>query len=98
MRLRLPSSGLFLSADITVAPDAALEQSFPDDWVAFMQQAGLEEERIPHVLADHRENDLPESVPQQLSCLRSAGFALAEVIWSWQKFALFYAAREEVAA
>jgi hypothetical protein len=32
-----------------------------DGWVAFMRGAGLDPERIPHVLADHREHDIPES-------------------------------------
>jgi hypothetical protein len=58
-----------------------------------MQQAGLDPERIPHVLADHRENDLAESASTQLSYLRTAGFAPAEVIWCQEKFAVFYAAK-----
>src|SRR5262245_47712215 len=37
----LAPGGLFLYADIIVAPDPALERSFLDGWVAFMQQAGL---------------------------------------------------------
>lgn len=90
---RLARGGLFLYADITVAPDAELERSFLDGWVAFMRHAGLEDERIPHVLADHREHDMAESAAAQLSFLRAAGFAPAEVIWSWEKFALFYAAK-----
>jgi tRNA (cmo5U34)-methyltransferase len=94
----LASGGLFLYADITVAPDAGLERSFLDGWVAFMQRAGLEEERIPHVLADHREHDMVEPASAQLSLLRAAGFAPAEVIWSWEKFALFYAAKPPLAA
>jgi tRNA (cmo5U34)-methyltransferase len=89
----LEASGLFLYADITIAPDPDLERSFLDGWVAFMGGAGLEPERIPHVLADHRDNDLPEVASTQLAYLREAGFAPAEVIWSWEKFAVFYAAR-----
>ena len=94
----LASGGLFLYADITVAADAGLERSFLDGWVTFMRQSGLEEERIPHVLADHREHDMAESASAQRSFLRAAGFAPAEVIWSWEKFALFYAAKPELAA
>lgn len=94
----LASGGLFLYADITVAPDARLERSFLDGWAAFMRSAGLEDERIPHVLADHREHDLAESASAQLAFLREAGFAPAEVIWSWEKFALFFAAKPTLAA
>jgi hypothetical protein len=50
----LASGGMFLYADITVAPDPGLERSFLDGWVAFMHGAGLDTERIPHVLADSR--------------------------------------------
>jgi tRNA (cmo5U34)-methyltransferase len=94
----LAPGGLFLYADITIAPDPGLERSFLDGWVAFMHGAGLDTERIPHVLADHRENDIAEPSSTQLSYLRAAGFAPAEVIWSWEKFALFYAAKPMPAA
>lgn len=94
----LAPGGLFLYADITIASDPGLERSFLDGWVAFMQGAGLDTERIPHVLADHREHDIAEPSSTQLSYLRVAGFAPAEVIWSWEKFALFYAAKPMPAA
>jgi tRNA (cmo5U34)-methyltransferase len=94
----LASGGLFLYADITIAPDPGLERLFMDGWVAFMHGAGLDAKRIPHVLADHRANDIAEPSSTQLSYLRAAGFAPAEVIWSWEKFALFYAAKPMPAA
>jgi tRNA (cmo5U34)-methyltransferase len=87
----LTPEGAFLYADITVGNDPSLEQRFIKGWVDFMREAGLEEERIPHVLADHRQNDLPESAEQQLKYLREAGFASAEIVWRWEKFALFHA-------
>ena len=62
----LVEGGRFLWADITTAGTPALEQLFLDDWVAFMREAGLAEEEIAHVLRDHRENDLPETVEKQL--------------------------------
>jgi tRNA (cmo5U34)-methyltransferase len=94
----LASGGLFLYADITIAPDPGLERSFLNGWVAFMRGAGLDPERIPHVLADHRDNDIAESSSTQLSYLRAAGFVPAEVIWSWEKFAVFYAAKPKPGA
>lgn len=89
----LAFGGLFLYADITIAPDPGLERLFLDGWGAFMLGAGLDTERIPHVLADHRDNDIAELSSTQLSYLRAAGFAPAEVICSWEKFALFYAGK-----
>lgn len=89
----LAPGGQFLYADITIATDPELERSFLGGWVAFMIAAGLDTERIPHVLADHRDNDIAEPSSTQLSYLRAVGFAPAEVIWSWEKFALFYAAK-----
>jgi SAM-dependent methyltransferase len=94
----LAPGGSFLYADITIASDPGLERSFLDGWVAFMHGAGLDTERIPHVLADHRENDIAEPSSTQLSYLRAAGFAPADVIWSWEKFVLFYAAKPMPAA
>ena len=87
---RLSPSGRFIYADITVAADPALERMFLDGWVAFMRDAGLEEDRIGHILADHRENDLPESAEQQLAYMRAAGFVIADLAWSCEKFAMFY--------
>jgi hypothetical protein len=84
---------VFLYADITVAADPALERAFQDGWVAFMLGAGLDPERIPYVLADHRDNDLAESSSTQLSYLRAAGFTPAEIIWRREKFAVFYGAK-----
>jgi tRNA (cmo5U34)-methyltransferase len=89
----LSSGGLFLYADITVAADPSLERAFQEGWRAFMLGAGLDPERIPYVLADHRDNDLAESSSTQLSYLRAAGFTPAEIIWCWEKFAVFYGAK-----
>lgn len=56
-----------------------------------MRDEGLDQERIGNVLTDHRENDLPESAGQQLAYMRAAGFALTDLTWSCEKFAMFYA-------
>jgi len=61
--------------------------------VQFMRASGVEEERIPHVLADHRDNDLPETRDRYLEFLREVGFDLAEVIWSQENWVLLYAAK-----
>jgi hypothetical protein len=53
-------------------------------------------ERIPHVLDDHRRNDLSEPVAQLRSSLRAAGLKTLEVVWSWEKFALLCARRRPV--
>jgi tRNA (cmo5U34)-methyltransferase len=90
-----PGRGLVV-ADVTVAADPDLESSFLDGWINFMREAGLEEERIPHVLDDHRRNDLPVPVTQLLSSLRAAGFEAVRVVWSWEKFALLYARKRPV--
>jgi tRNA (cmo5U34)-methyltransferase len=90
---RLAEGGRFLWADITRAPTPSLEQLLIDDWVAFMRQAGLEEERIPHVLQDHRENDLPEEVETLLGLMQRAGFDPAALVWSHGKFALLLGGR-----
>ena len=90
---RLVEGGRFLWADITRAATPALEQLFLDDWVAFMRQAGLAEERIPHVLQDHRENDLPETAKSQVAYMQRAGFDPAAVVWSNGKFVLFFGRR-----
>jgi tRNA (cmo5U34)-methyltransferase len=88
---RLNPGGLLIFADIMVAADPDLEQRFLDGWVRFMRDAGIEEERISTILDDHEQNDLPEPAARQIEYLRVSGFAVAEVIWSQEKYVLFYA-------
>jgi tRNA (cmo5U34)-methyltransferase len=95
---RLCPGGRLIFADITVAADPDLERAFLDGWIAFMRESGLEEERIAGVLEDHRQNDLPEPSAQLLRYLQTAGFALAEVIWSLEKFVVFFAGKRETPA
>jgi putative AdoMet-dependent methyltransferase len=87
---RLAPGGRLLYADITSAPTPALEQLQLDGWADFMRNAGLEEERIPHVLRDHRENDLPETTQRQLTYMHEVGLDGVSVLWSQEKFVLFF--------
>ncbi len=90
---RLADGGRLLWADITAAGTPALEQLFLDDWVAFMRDAAVEEHEITHVLQDHQDNDLPETVESQLGYLQQAGFDPVAVVWSNGKFVLFFGRR-----
>jgi ubiquinone/menaquinone biosynthesis C-methylase UbiE len=90
---RLADRGRFLWADISTAAAPAQEQLFREDWVAFMRDAGLDEDGISQVLLDHRENDLPETVESQLVYLRRASFDPATVVWSHGKFVLLFGRR-----
>jgi predicted TPR repeat methyltransferase len=58
-----------------------------------LHDADLDEEEIAHVLRDHRENDLPETVESQLGYLQQAGFDPAAVAWCHGKFVLFFGRR-----
>ena len=90
---RLVEGGRFLWADITTAETSALEQLFLDDWVGFMRGAGLNDEEISHVLQDHRENDLAETVESLLRYMRRAALDPAAVVWSQGKFVLLFGRR-----
>jgi putative AdoMet-dependent methyltransferase len=87
---RLVTGGRLLYADITAAPTPDIEQLHVDGWVEFMRNEGLEEDRIPHVLKDHRENDLPETTRAQLVYMQHAAFDAITVLWSHEKFVLFF--------
>jgi tRNA (cmo5U34)-methyltransferase len=90
----LKVGGKFAYADIIQAQSQHLEKFFTDEWTAFMQRQKLEEARIDAILTDHWENDLPESVEQQLAYLKSAGFQNCGLVWQQGKFASFYGERE----
>ena len=89
----LDPGGVFIYADITVARHQGVEEIYIQHWVDFMKATSLEEERIPMVLQDHWENDLPETVGQQLGYLAEAGFGTHELIWRHEKFAVFFGRR-----
>jgi len=90
----LETGGRFAYADVIRAKNERLERFFTDEWTAFMQRRKVEQARIDAILADHWENDLPESVEQQLAYFKNAGFQTCGLVWQQGKFASFYGERE----
>jgi tRNA (cmo5U34)-methyltransferase len=86
----LEAGGKFAYADVFQAKSQRLEKFFTSEWTAFMRRRKLEQARIDAILADHWENDLPESLEQQLAYLKSAGFQNCGLVWQRGKFACFY--------
>jgi tRNA (cmo5U34)-methyltransferase len=86
----LEPGGSFAYADVISANSKRLEDFFTSEWTAFMRRHKLEPARIDDILADHWENDLPESVEQQLAYLEAAGFQSWGLVWQQGKFACFF--------
>ena len=91
LRTLLKPDGLFLYVDITIASSPDLEELFLDSWKAFMRNSPWPNHKIKRIIDDHLENDIPETVEIQLQYLREAGFRSWDLIWSYEKFAAFYA-------
>jgi len=56
-----------------------------------MRKSPWPNHKIKRMIDDHFENDVPESVENQLNFLREAGFKSYEIVWRHEKFAAFYA-------
>jgi tRNA (cmo5U34)-methyltransferase len=82
--------GIFVYADITSAEHPELEQRFMEGWIKFMECTSLKQERIPLIIQDHLENDLPETTAAQLKYFQYAGFQAYDLIWRHEKFAAFF--------
>jgi tRNA (cmo5U34)-methyltransferase len=91
----LNPDGVFIYADITRAKDPDLEQHFMNSWVKFMVSTSLEQERIPRIIQDHLENDIPETISVQLKAFQVAGFRAFDLIWRHEKFAAFYSRKNK---
>ncbi len=81
----------FTYVGITKYGDRDLERDCLKVWADFMRRAALEENRIAYVRQDHRDNDIPDTVENQLAYLREADFSSVELIWRHGKFAAFSA-------
>jgi len=91
IRKLLKRKGQFLYIDVTIAHSLNLENIFMESWRNFMRKSAWPNNKIRKIIHDHLENDLPETVENQLKLLQSAGFKDYELIWRFEKFAAFYA-------
>ena len=87
----LKRKGRFLYIDVTSAHSRNLEKLFMESWKNFMRNSACPNNRLRKVITDHLENDIPETVENQLQFLQSAGYKNYELIWRFEKFAAFYA-------
>jgi len=89
----LKPRGSLIFADVTISEDKNLEASFIKGWKDFMSRSDLTNKKIKMVIEDHRNNDLPETVETQMKYLKTAGFNSYDIIWRYEKFAVFYAVK-----
>jgi tRNA (cmo5U34)-methyltransferase len=87
----LKRKGRFLYIDVTRAHSRNIEKLFMKNWENFMRNSACPNNRIRKVITDHLENDMPETVENQLKLLQSAGYKYYELVWRFEKFAAFYA-------
>jgi tRNA (cmo5U34)-methyltransferase len=93
LRALLKPDGLLMFADITIASSPDLEARFLESWKAFMRKSPWPDHKINTIVDDHLENDIPDTVENQLKYMGEAGFASYDLIWRHEKFAAFHARR-----
>jgi len=89
----LEHDGRLLYVDVTIAKNRDLEALFLKRWREFMLNSSWPNNKIQTIINDHLEYDIPETVEDQLRSLSDAGFKSCDVIWRYDKFAAFWAAK-----
>jgi tRNA (cmo5U34)-methyltransferase len=84
----LAPTGEFFNTDLVRCADERLEQEMQRRLQAFMR-ASLSEEEIQRFIESQR-IDRPESLEDQLTFLRLAGFAVVECLYRYWIYGVFY--------
>lgn len=86
----LQPGGLFINADQSLAPAPAAERAYHARWLADVRASALAEEDLATALERLR-LDRNALMSDQVSWLREAGFAVADVAWKRYRFTVFWA-------
>jgi tRNA (cmo5U34)-methyltransferase len=91
----LAPGGVFVNADVVLAPDDSLQRTYMDRWKAFMRKSvpedAIENEWIPR----YRAEDRPAVLTDQLKWLETIGFGRVDVIWKYYNFAVYGGSRTD---
>lgn len=86
----LNENGIFIIADIIKFDSKAETKQKEDEWKQFLIN-GLGKQKGQYWFENYKEEDLPSSVPNQISWLKRAGFKCVECIWQHINYAILCA-------
>ena len=89
----LRPGGMFINADQSLAPTAAAEHAYHARWLADVRASALAEADLATAL-ERLTLDRNSLMTDQVSWLRDAGFAFADVAWKRYRFTVFWARKQ----
>jgi len=84
----LKPGGLFVNAEEVLAPTAALDQLYWDEWERQARAAGAPDEEFAGV-EERAKYDKPAKLDEQLAWVREAGFADVDCYYKYMMFAVY---------
>ncbi|MBN2625132.1 MAG: class I SAM-dependent methyltransferase [Spirochaetales bacterium] len=85
----LKRGGVFLNADVVLASEENLQQSYMKKWRNYMGRSVPEREIEEVWLTKYRQEDRPAPLTDQMTWLERAGFTKREIIWKYYNFAVY---------
>jgi len=89
----LKPDGIFIIADIIKFDSQDETKQKEDEWKHFLVE-NLSEKEAQYWFDNYLEEDLPDSVPDQIKWLRQAGFTQSQCIWQHINYAIIKAKNE----
>jgi tRNA (cmo5U34)-methyltransferase len=86
----LSENGEFLNADQIISPNTELQEKYLGLWMKSAIKNGFTEEEIQRTKQSISLDD-PSTINDQLKWLKTAGFPIADCIYKYLNFAVFYA-------
>ncbi|MFX1446026.1 MAG: GNAT family N-acetyltransferase [Promethearchaeota archaeon] len=84
----LNNGGVFYNLDNILGSDDYLQEMYVEEWKEFLKINYIQDE-IDNILADHRREDSPAILFNQLKWLEKIGFKSVDVIWKCYYFAVY---------
>jgi len=85
----LNAGGVFYNADIILAPNDFLQDTYMNEWRRFMAMNISKDEIEGEWIPKHQQEDHPAKLADQLSWLSGIGFTDVDVLWKYYNFAVY---------
>ncbi|MCU0532440.1 MAG: class I SAM-dependent methyltransferase [Hydrococcus sp. Prado102] len=85
----LAPGGVFYNADIILASSDRIQETYMNQWKAFMRKQLSEDDIENKCIAKYYEEDRPAKLLEQLSWLTDIGFCEVDVLWKYYNFAVY---------
>ena len=85
----LKPGGIFMNADVVLASNDLLQNTYMDRWVEYIERSVPHEDIWNKWIPTYETEDHPARLTDQLVWLRESGFSETEVVWKYYNFAVY---------